>query len=134
MSIRFGNTGSAMLMTVFAVALLAVLTTGILQLDTEELQLMYNHIYSVQALATAEAGLNDAFAQLRTDPSWNTGFTNKAFLSNSYTVTVTGISPMLTIESTGTTSQGFTARMSVDVTVGTDVPYIVRIDKLRINE
>jgi len=134
MKIGFKNNGSAMIVTVFAVAMLAVLTIGILQISTEDVQIVRNQIYAAQALATAEAGLNDAFAQLRSNPNWNAGFTNKAFSGNGYTVTVVGSFPSLTIQSTGTTSQGFVARMSSDVTVGASSPYVVRIDKLRINE
>lgn len=134
MRIEFKNSGSALMITVFAVALMAVLTIGILQITTEDSQIMRNQIGAAQAQATAEAGLNDAFAQLRIDSGWTSGFTNKAFLSDSYTVTVTGTLPYLAINSTGTTSQGFAAKMSADVTVSTDAPYIVRIDELRINE
>ncbi len=122
------------MVTVFAVAVMAVLTIGILQLNTEELQIAGNQINAAKALATAEAGLNDAFAQLRNNPGWKSGFTNKAFLTDSYTVTVQGNNPNLTINSTAATSQGFVAKMSADVTIGGVAPYVVRIDKLRINE
>ena len=124
------NNGSVFLITVFVIALLAVLTMGILQMSTEEIQLMRNQIYAAEALATAEAGLNDAFAQIRADSSWTTGFTDKAFNSGSYTVDVNST----TITSTGTSAQGFVARVDTDITVGTSVPYIIRIDNLRINE
>ncbi len=134
MRIKFENNGSALMVTVFAVAMLAVLTIGILQINTEELQIARNQINAAQALATAEAGLNDAFAQLRTDPNWTSGFANKTFLDNSYTVTVAGAFPTFTVTSTGATSEGYTARMGADVTIGTQEPYVVRIDKLRINE
>ena len=128
------NRGSVFLMTIFAIALLAVLTIGILQMSTEEIQVMQNQVYAVQALATAEAGLNDAFAQLRDIRSWTTGFTNKAFNSDTYTVTVTGTLPNLTITSTATTSQGFVARVEAEITISNISPYIIRIDNLRINE
>ena len=126
--------GSAFVIVVFAVAVLAVLTIGILQLNTEELQIMRNNIDATKAMATAEAGLNDAFAQLRTDPNWTSGFTNKAFSVNTYTVTVAGAVPNLTVTSTAVTAEGFTARMSADITTGSPAPYAIRIDKLRINE
>jgi hypothetical protein len=38
------------------------------------------------------------------------------------------------ITSTGITSQGFTARVAADITVGSTSPYVIRIDQLRINE
>lgn len=126
--------GSALIVTVFAVALLAMLTSGILEITTEDIQIMRNHIYAAEALATADAGLNDAFAQLRSDSGWTSGFTNKAFGSSTYTVTVTGTAPNLTVTSTGVTSQVFTARVDADVTTALVAPYVVRIDQVRINE
>jgi len=128
------HNGSVFLIVVFAIALLATITVGILQMTTEELQLMQNQLYAAQAMCTAEAGLNDAFAQIRTDSSWTSGFTNKSFNSDTYTVTVTGTLPTRTITSTATSSQGYVARVAADVNVGSGPPYIIRIDNLRINE
>ena len=127
------NQGYVMLITVFVIALLSALVTGMLQLNTEEIQLMQNHIYASQALAVAEAGLNDALSEIRADDEWDRGFTNKSFGSHTYTVTVRS-QPDLTIESTGTSSQGFVAKVEADITVGTVDPYVIRIDGLRINE
>jgi len=134
MKIQLKDNGSVLLIVVFLVALLAAVVSGILQINTEEIQLMRNHIYAAEAVTIAEAGLNDAFAQIRVDPNWSAGFTNKAFDSGLYTVTVTGAPPTLTVESTGTTSGGFVARMGADVTTSRASPYIIRIDNLRINE
>jgi len=128
------NNGTVLLITVFVVALLSAVVIGMLQVTTEEIQVMRNQIYSTQALATSEAGLNDAFAELRADSSWTTGFTDKPFYDGSYTVTVAGALPNLTITSTGTSAQGFVARVEADTTIGTSSPYIIRIDELRINE
>lgn len=134
MKVQIRHKGSVILIAVFAIALLATLVMGMLQMNTEELQLMHNHICSAQAQATAEAGLNDAFAEIRDDDEWTTGFTDKSFHDDSYTVTVTGTLPNLTLLSTGTTSDGFVCRIEADVTVGTTSPYVIRIDSLRINE
>jgi Tfp pilus assembly protein PilX len=128
------NNGAVFLIVVFAIALLMTITVGILVMTTEELQLMQNQLYAAQAMCTAEAGLNDAFAQIRSNSSWTTGFTNKAFNSGIYTVTVTGTLPDRTITSTGTSSQGYMARMAADVTISTVSPYKIRIDMLRVNE
>lgn len=124
----------ALLITVFVIALLSVLVMGMLQINTEETQLMQNQIFAAKALVIAEAGLNDAFAQIRTSRNWSSGFSNKSFEGGSYTVTVTGTLPNRTIESTGTTSQGFVARLDADVTISSSSPYIIRIDSLRVNE
>ena len=126
--------GTAILMTVFIVALLSAVAIGILQLNTEEIQLMRNQSYAAEAVAIAEAGLNDAFAELRAGSSWSTGFTDKAFSGGSYTVAVSGSLPILTIESTGTNAQGYIAQVDADTTIGTSSPYTVRINELRINE
>jgi len=134
MKVKVENNGSVLLIAIFAIALLAVLTMGILQMNTEEIQLMQNQIYAAGALATAEAGLNDAFSEIRTDSNWITGFTDKAFNGGTYDVNVTGTLPNRTITSTGTSSQSFVARVEADITTGTTSPYIIRIDNLRINE
>ena len=124
------NCGSILLITIFVIAFLSALVIGMLQMNTEEIQLVQNQIYAAQALATAEAGLNDAFSVIRTDPNWNTGFTNKTFEGGSYTVDVNDS----TITSTGTSSQGFIARVEADIMIGSTSPYTIRIDHLRINE
>lgn len=131
---KLRHKGSILLVAIFVIALLAAVVMGMLQLSTEEIKLVHNQISAAHALATAEAGLNDAFGELRTDPNWSVGFTDKAFNGSSYTVTVSGSLPNLTVESTGTSSQGFVARVGSDVTVGSSSPYIIRIDNLRIDE
>jgi hypothetical protein len=134
MKARLRNNGSVLLITIFAVALLSAITIGILQVNTEEIQLMRNQIFAAEALAISDSGLNDAFSVLRLDSSWNSGFTDKAFNGGSYTVTVSGSLPNLTIESTGTSAQGFVARVEADITVGCSSPYVIAINNFRIND
>ena len=117
-------------MVIFAVALLSVLVTGMLQINTEEIQLVQNQVFAAQALSTAEAGLNDAFSELRTDPNWSAGFIDKAFEGGSYTVDVNSS----TIQSTGVSPQNYVARVEADITIGSTNPYVIRIDHLRINK
>jgi Tfp pilus assembly protein PilX len=131
---KFRHRGSVLLIVIFVIALLAAVVTGMLQLSTEEIKLVHNQISAVHALTTAEAGLNDAFSELRTDPNWSNGFDDKVFNGGLYTVTVSGALPNLTVESIGTSSQGFVSRISADVTVSNSSPHIIRIDNLRINE
>jgi len=128
------NNGTVFLVVVFAIALLATITVGILVMTTEEAQLMQNQLYGADAMCIAEAGLNDAFAQIRADSSWMTGFSGKPFNGGSYTVTVSGALPNRTIVSTASSSQGYAANMKADVTIGTSLPYVIRIDSLRVNE
>jgi archaellum component FlaG (FlaF/FlaG flagellin family) len=125
------NAGSVLLVIVLVAALLAATVAGHLQINAEEIQVMQNHIGGAEALATAEAGLNDALAQLRLDRGWDSGFVNKPFNGGSYTVIVDGS----TIRSTATTSSGFAARMEAEVTLALHgPPYVIRIDRLRVNE
>ncbi|MCJ7729600.1 MAG: hypothetical protein MUO27_06960 [Sedimentisphaerales bacterium] len=129
------NSGSVLLVIVFAIVLMATITMGIMVMTTEELQLMQNQLYAAQAMTVAEAGLNDAFKEMRASSSWTAGFNNKSFPGyGTYTVTVTGTLPTRTITSTATSSKGYVARLQAGVTVGTGAPYVIRIDSLRINE
>lgn len=121
-------------MTIFVILLLSTLVTAMLQLSTEQIQLMQNQVYAAGALATAEAGLNDAFSQLRSDSNWQSGFSNKTFNSGSYTVTITGSQPTLTVESTGTSWNNYVSRVAADVTISAASPYVIRINEFRINE
>jgi hypothetical protein len=135
MRIRGRQNGSVFLMVVFAIVLMATITMGIMVMSTEELQLMQNQLYAAEAMATAEAGLNDAFAQIRTNPSWTAGYTDEPFNGGTYDVNVTGTAPNPRITSEGTSSQGYKANVVADVNVGSSEPnHIIRIDKLRINE
>ena len=127
--------GSVLLITVFAIALMATVTVGILEMNTEELQLMQNQVNAAEAQAIAEAGLNDAFARIRQDSSCISGFPfTESFNSGSYTVSAEGSLPDPNIISTGTSAKGFVAMVEADVTVGSGSQCIIRIDNLRINE
>lgn len=131
---EFEKNGSVLIVVVFAIALLTAFVAGMLLLNVEQIQLMKNEVFSAQALSIAEAGIADAFSQLRSDPNWNSGFSNKSFGGGSYTVTVTGSLPIRDVNSTGTSAQNFIATVDANTTVGTTSPYVIRIDKLRINE
>ena len=135
MKTKIKNNGTVFLIVVFAIALMATITVGILVMTTEEVQLMQNQLYAAQAIEVAEAGLNDAFAQIRTSSSWTTGFAGKSFPGyGTYTVSVAGTLPTRTITARGTSSQGYDANVVADITIGTSSPYIIRIDDLRVNE
>lgn len=130
MRTRCRQSGSVLLIVVVLVALLAATVMGHLQVNAEEIQLMQNHLHGVEAMALAEAGLNDAFAQLRANPAWNAGFSDKTFGAGTYTVTVNDS----TIRSVATTSDGFSACVEADVEVAPDgPPHLIRIEALRIN-
>ncbi len=93
-------------------------------------------VFKGTAFAIAGAGLNDAFPQFRADDDWIGPLTNVSFTGGTYDVTVTGTLPNRAIVSTGTSSQGFVARVAADITVDTSDSsnHTIRIDSLRINE
>jgi len=122
--------GAVLVMIVFVIAVASAIVIGILEINTEEIQLMQNHVYAAKALATAEAGLNDALAQLRADADWDAGFADKPFDGGSYSVEVNAP----TIRATGTTSQGFVAALEAEVAISRGTPpHTVTINRLRIN-
>lgn len=122
------------MITVFTVALLATLVAGILQLAAEQSQLMQNQVYAAQATQIAEAGLNDAMAQLRTDREWKAGFSAKQFAGGTYTVAVNNENiPTVILVASGTSPQGYAARITAQATVGDTAPFAVRIDTLKVN-
>ena len=124
------RSGSVLLVVVILVALLAAVVTGHLQINAEEMQLAQNHIGGAQALALAEAGLNDALAQLRRDPGWNVGFADKPFDGGTYTVVVQAG----TVTSTAVTSRGFVARIEAGVAARAEDPGgPLQIHRWRIN-
>ncbi|MEN6337333.1 MAG: hypothetical protein ABFE01_24015, partial [Phycisphaerales bacterium] len=113
MKSRRRQSGSVLLIVVVLVALLAATVVGHLQVNAEEIQLMQNQVHGAEAMALAEAGLNDALAQLRVNSRWIAGFSEKPFGDGTYTVTVKD----KTILSAATTSDGFEARVEADVAV-----------------
>ena len=122
--------GSVLLVVVLLVALLAAVVMGHLQINTEEIQLVQNHVGGAEAIALAEAGLNDALAQLRRDPAWRAGYADKPFGGGSYTVVVDGS----TVTTTALTARGFVAKVQAEIRKGTgDGGSLVEVSRLRIN-
>jgi hypothetical protein len=128
------NKGSVLIIAVFAISLFAAVAAGILQINTEDIQLTQNQINAAKASYVAQAGLSDAFNELRQDSAWTSGYSGKQFSDGSYTVTVAGALPNLTVESIGTSAENFISRIEADLVIGTTSPYIICVDKLRINE
>jgi len=130
------NNGSILIVVVFAIALLTAFVVGMLQLNSEQIQIMKNEIFSAQANAIAHAGLADAFSQLRTNSAWRGPATNSNFGGGSYTIIATGTLPNLDVNSIGISAQGFRAVVDANVTVSAISPSIniIRIDNLRINQ
>jgi hypothetical protein len=134
MNRKIKKSGSALLITVFTVALLATLVAGILQLAAEQAQLMQNQVYATEAFEIAEAGLNDAMAQLRVNRLWNAGFSQKTFAGGSYTVTVNNSNmPNLIITASGTNTEGYAAIITAQTAIGDTDPYRIKINALKVN-
>ena len=123
--------GSVLLIAVFIIALLTAFIVGMLQLNSEQYQIMKNEIFAAQAHLIAQAGIADAFARIRSSQSLPSGFSSD-FAGGSYSVTISGSMPDPNFTSRGTSVQGFVSDIQVDVTVDSG-SYAIRIDKMRIN-
>jgi type II secretory pathway pseudopilin PulG len=144
--------GSLLIITIFVIALLSTVTIGILQMNTSEIKLMQNQVYAAQALALAEAGLNKAFAQIRSDPTWRQSVPTATqlqtlqqdwqygtkpsgaddFGGGFYLIGYDG-SKLLVIAGVNSW-HGYTAIIEAQVTVSSSSPHIIRIDNLKVNE
>ena len=125
------QSGFALLMTVFVIAILSAVAIGILHVTTVDTQVAQNQVYLAQARMTAEAGLNDAVSQLRLDSTWDDGFSNKSFNGGTYSVEVTKDD----IVSTGTSAEGHTCVVSATYAVSSSTPpHTVELGALRLNE
>jgi hypothetical protein len=125
--------GSVLLIVIFLIAFIAALVTGMLQINTKEIQLFDDQINAAQAFATAEAGLNHALKNIRygTDPNCS----GQSFSDDTYNVNVTFFGDNeANIISEAVTNESFTAAMKARVKIDDTNPYKIRIDKLRINE
>jgi len=121
------NSGSVLLVVVFVIALLTAFVVGMLQINSEQIQIMKNEIYTTQSNLIAQAGIADAFARVRTNKALPSNFTG-SFSGGSYSVSVAGSN----FTSRGTSPQGFVTDICADVTVDQG-SFVIRIDKLRIN-
>ena len=146
------NSGSILLITVFAIAMLSTLVVGILEANTSEIQLVQNQLYAAQALALAEAGLNKAMAQIRNDPTWTQHIPSVTQIGDYKDTWVTGSLPAnaeefgdgyytlgfdggrLVITAGVKSWRGYTAIIEAQVTISPGVPHIIRIDNLKVNE
>ena len=139
MKTKIRNYGSVLVMAVFVIALVSALVIGILQINMEEIWLTQHRLFAAQATAVAEAGLNDALAEIRQDASWTDGFSNKAlaaeggFQGGRYSVDVN--SNTLTVTADTNAWVGYAATLEAQITVSDgNSPHIIRIDNVKANE
>jgi Tfp pilus assembly protein PilX len=122
--------GTVLVMVVFVTALLSAVVIGMLQIDTEDIQIAENQLHTAQAMATAEAGLNAALAQLRAKGSVG-NIAETSFNQGTYSVSVNGSS----ITATGRTADGYAAKVTAAVTVhASGSLYAVDINTFKVNE
>ncbi|MBT3261810.1 hypothetical protein HOC37_03390 [bacterium] len=122
--------GVVLVLTVFAIAFSFILILGVLEISTIDLQIVRNYQKSVRALYIAEAGVEDAIYELRQNHLWNTGFTNKLFANETYTVTITNNYPNVIINTTSTITGNFQKQMQVQISISGPPytpPYPVRV-------
>ena len=109
---RHKRRGAVLLLVLFLMAMTAPIVGLLLDAHTTHIRATHNHIGGMTALYVAEAGVQDALAELHADPTWRDGFTDKTFASgiaHSYTVTVENIGGGdIRVTSTGQTAGGYT--------------------------
>jgi len=118
--------GAALVLALIVMTGLSLLLMSSLEILTTSIQIAGNHIHDIQAMYIADAGVEDAIKELRANPNWNAGFTNKSFGAGSYTVTVTNTNPIVDVQSTGTVSnfsRTIQAEIQLDGDPGSSPPY-----------
>jgi Tfp pilus assembly protein PilX len=126
-----GQHGAALVIALIVMTMLSMLAIGSLEMLTLNIQIASNHMHDLQALYIADAGMEDAIMELRSDSSWDTGFTDKEFpvgSGNTYTVTIDNSdSPSIVITSTGIVSD-FQRSLEAQVEItGASAPYTVEM-------
>ncbi|MFH1362005.1 MAG: hypothetical protein ABIH69_05065 [bacterium] len=118
--------GAALLLTVFLIAIGAILIIGFLELSLADLQIVRNHQYSTRALYIAEAGIEDAIYELAQNANWNAGFAAKAYAGETYTVVVTEIDAKINVlNSTSTVDGVFQRQIEVQVATSGSSPPVI---------
>ena len=124
--------GFVLVLTLFAVLIMATLIIAFLNITAIDLNLVKNHMCSSQAYYIAEAGIADAINQIRlngplADTQWEETFPLNT--SNTYNVSVSQSSTVIT--STGLASaSNFSRALEVKLSVsGSSSPYNVSISQ-----
>ena len=113
---RRSRRGAVLLLVLFLMVITAPIILMMLDNHTTQTRCLHNHIQGTAALYVAEAGIQDAMAELIRTPTWRDGFADKEFpagSSHTYTVAVSVAGTDLVLESKGTTAAGFTKTVTV---------------------
>jgi ABC-type glycerol-3-phosphate transport system permease component len=126
-----GKKGIALVLAMFVLVLIAILLVAFLELITSDLQITTNHAGRLKALYIADAGIEYAVAQLRTNSYWTVTQGQTIFPSgsgNSYTVTYPKTGTTRVIRSVGMIADKFTAIIEAKVSIrGASSPYNIKI-------
>lgn len=123
------NKGTIMVMVVYCIALFTAMMVGFLGVCTEDTLLLQNEVKYVESWYIAEAGLNDAYAQIKDNPYWNEGYSGKSLGKGDYTVNIYGYPPNLTVRSLGRCNQGYPVCMETDLYLSdVELPQIYILD------
>jgi Tfp pilus assembly protein PilX len=120
----------ALVLAIFILVFISILVVALLNLLTSDLVITNNHLGRLKALYTAEAGIEYAVSQLRTNINWTANPYTEIFpptSDNSFSVTKTTPTTRI-ITSVGNIDNKFTATIEAKVSIqGTSSPYTVRI-------
>ena len=123
--------GAALVVALIVMALLAMLTMGILDMLTTNVQIADNHARELKASYIADAGVEDVIDRLRDDPTWDAGLLDVELPTgsgNTYTVNVDNSAyPSIIIAAIGT-ANNFQRSLEVEIKIsGTSPPYSVAV-------
>jgi len=83
------NKGSALLITIVLLFMLAGFAIMSVDRSTTDMELSYNQVHDEQSFYIAETGAKKALASINLDNAWRSGYYNEPYSNGSFTVTVT---------------------------------------------
>ena len=120
--------GQALLLAIFSLILISLLVSAFLEVTTIDLQIISNHLMRNQALYIADAGIEYAISQLRTNNNWkqtSRPIELPAGSGNTYDVTYSSVSGK--INSVARLASGQEISLEAKVSVRGNAPYNVKI-------
>lgn len=123
--------GSVLVMTIFTIALLSILITGMMLILSSEIHIASQDAWSRQAGFVAETAISESMYQLTLNDNWDVGFTNESFGYNqSYSAFIINNNPIVTIQASGT-ANGITRQLQTSVVIidkTTSGKFALRVD------
>ncbi|MBI3548225.1 MAG: hypothetical protein HY078_04135 [Elusimicrobia bacterium] len=126
--------GSALVLNLTIMAVFAALVAVVYSVTKSQTSAIVYHMHQAQAQTIAEAGLEDALANLYGNTAWRTGFSSKTFAGGFYNVSLsTDTNPVIT--SSGYSASSFPMGRSVKTVTATAkfingaCPYAIMADQ-----